>query len=309
MAKHIENDLEHRERGRRPADSQETWAASRAQVKILEKQLMAHHFANHDFLLPDGASPAKDEHETAASIFINQGTGPNVVAQESLKWIEEHAGQGPFHITWYSTGTLVSATLHEFRQRKPHLSAATHIHLFPGTVDLQLQAQIGKEAQEYARNIKRRFSYMILSGHSFDVRTGGIGFHFDREIPIQRTCALLEATQKFLFFDSSKFTGEGEVGYSIRDLLATSNAVILYTASSDRSKEIKKSFEALAADLLSPEPQDGQSGELKSLRLTIVGQEGVPTDLIRWPGYLRAVHGAALADATSSVASGVAHYG
>ena len=274
-----------RERVTRHGDAQETWAASRAQVKIDEKELMARYFANHDWLLPEAASPIENQRETAASLFINQGTGPNVVARESLKWIDKHKGKGPFHLTWYSTGTLLAATLHEFRKQKPHLSAATSVHLFPGTVDLQLQAQIGIEAQEYARNLSRHFSYMILSGHSFDLRTGGIGFHFDREIPIQRTCALLEATQKFLFFDSSKFTGEGEVGYTLRDLLSTSNAVVLYTVSSARTEEIKQAFESLSNELLTKDAQHAEGPETKSLRLTIVGRDGAATESIPWPGY------------------------
>src|SRR5882672_10716383 len=154
---------------------QETWAASRARIQKEEKDLMAHYFANHDFLLQEGASPVGPR-ETAGSFLVNQGTGPNDVVKQSLDWIADHAQQGPFHITWYSPGALVPATLHDFRQRHPHLSAATHVHLFPGTVDIQLQAQIGTEAQEYAARLSRRFSYMILSGHSFDLHTGEVRF-------------------------------------------------------------------------------------------------------------------------------------
>ena len=290
MSSIIETELnrDHENTGRR-TDSlfyQETWAASRARVQKEDKEMMAHHFAHHDFLLPEGAN-ATSERETAASILVNQGTGPNEVVQASLRWIEEHAADGPFHITWYSPGALVPATLHDFRKDKPHLSAATHVHLFPGTVDIQLQAQIGKEAQEYARGIKRRFSYMILSGHSFDLQTGVVRFHFDREIPIQTTCALLEATQKFLFFDSTKFTGEGEVGYSLRELLATCNAVVVYTVVSGRSQEIKEAFETLRSELLTNEPRPGDGKEPKSLRLTIVGREDKPTESIPWQGFLR----------------------
>jgi len=249
--------------------------------------MMAHYFANHDFLLQEGANPAVDPRETAASILINQGTGPNVVVQESLHWIEDHAQDGPFHITWYSPGALVPATLHDFRLHNPQLSAATHVHLFPGTVDIQLQAQVGKEAQEYAASIKRRFSYMILSGHSFDLRTGVVRFHFDREIPIQTACARLEARQKFLFFDSQKFTGEGEVGYSLRDLLSTCNAVIIYTVSSARSDEIKAAFDIFSAELLTDDPNETDSKEPKSLRLTMVGRETEASESIPRRGFLK----------------------
>lgn len=273
---------------------QETWAASRAGIQKDEKELMAHYFANHDFLLQEGASPA-DTRETAASILVNQGTGPDVVVHESLKWIAENAQERPFHITWYSPGALVPATLYDFRRENPHLSAATHVHLFPGTVDIQLQAQVGTEAQEYASRITRQFSYMILSGHSFDLRTGEVRFHFEREIPIQRTCALLKATEKFLFFDSKKFTGEGEIGYSLRELLSTCNAVVIYTVwsqgtiSSPSSDDVKAAFNRLSAELLTDTLPEGEPKERKSLRLNIVGRQNVSSESFSHSGYLRTV--------------------
>jgi hypothetical protein len=265
----------------------ETWAASRARIQQEEKLLMAQYFASHDFLVQKKQNPVADARENTASFLANQGTGPNVVVEESLKWIEGHAKEGPFHMTWYSNGALVPATLFEFRQRNPDLTAATHVHLFPGTVDIQLQAQIGTEAQEYASRITRQFSYMILSGHSFDLQTGHVKFHFDREIPIQRTCALLKATEKFLFFDSKKFTGEGGVGYSLRDLLSTCNGVVIYTVSSDRSAEIKTAFNSLSAELLTETPDQADGREWKTLRLTLVGRDNVPTDSIPYEGFLR----------------------
>lgn len=265
----------------------ETWAASRARIQREEKLLMAQYFASHDFLVQKKQNPAADARENTASFLVNQGTGPNVVVDESLKWIEQHAEEGPFHMTWYSNGALVPATLFEFRQRNPDLTAATHVHLFPGTVDIQLQAQIGAEAQEYASRITRQFSYMILSGHSFDLGTGHVKFHFDREIPIQRACALLKATEKFLFFDSKKFTGEGEVGYSLRDLLSTCNGVVIYTVSSDRSAEIKAAFDRLSEELLTKAPEQGDGRDWKSLQLTVVGRNSVPSESIPYEGFLR----------------------
>src|ERR1051326_1364321 len=270
---------------------QETWAASQARMQIEEKELMARYFAEHDFLLSEGDNPAAATRQTAATILINQGTEPNVIARECLRWIEEHSTAGPFHIIWYSPGALVPATMAEFRQRNPHLCAAMHVHLFPGTVDLQLQAQIGSEAQEYARSIKRRFSYLILSGHSFDLCTGVVRFHFDREIPIQKICARREATQKFLFLDSEKFTGEGAVGYSLWELLSTSDAVILYTVSSKRSEEIKAAFERLAAGLLTTDVKERTHQKPKTLRLVIIGRGSVPTEPMRRTGYLKASSG------------------
>ena len=126
---------------------------------------------------------------------------------------------------------------------------------------------------EYARRLTRQFSSMILSGHSLDLETGAVKFHFDREIPIQRTLALLKATEKFLFFDSKKFTGEGEVGYSLRALLSTCHSVIIYTVSSPRRDEMKAAFDGLAADLLTDTSEESDSPQQKSLRLTIVYEE------------------------------------
>src|SRR5436190_23395041 len=108
----------------RPSDSrlhQETWAASRAEIQKEEKELMASYFADHDFLLPEGADPAVYARETAASFLTNPGTMPNEVVEKSLGWIGNHAADGPFHITWYSFGTTVPATLHDFRRNQPHL--------------------------------------------------------------------------------------------------------------------------------------------------------------------------------------------
>jgi hypothetical protein len=270
----------------------ETWAASRALEQEGEKELMARHFADHDFLVRYGQDPATTPRESVASILVNQGTSPNVVVREALKWIEKHAAKPPlnrvFHITWYSPGALVPATLHEFRQSHPHLSAATHVHLFPGEIDLQLQAMISKEAQDYARKIQRRFSYMLVSGYSFDLDTGVVRFQFDREIPIQTTCALLKARHKFLFFDSRKFTGEGEVGYSLADLLATStDSVTIYTVSSSDDEKIKAGFSELCDALLAVEPP-GHHTRPKTLRLVVIGTDENETLSIPRDGFLRA---------------------
>jgi hypothetical protein len=269
----------------------ETWAASRALEQEEQKELMARHFADHDFLVRYGQDPATTPRESVASILVNQGTSPNVVVREALKWIEKHAAKPPlnrvFHITWYSPGALVPATLHEFRQSHPHLSAATHVHLFPGEVDLQLQAMISKEAQDYARKIQRRFSYMVLSGYSFDLDTGEVRFQFDREIPIQKTCALLNARHKFLFFDSRKFTGEGEIGYSLAELLVTStDSVTIYTVASSDDDKIKAGFEELCGALLDATPSDRQT-QPKSLRLIIIGADIDKTTSTPRQGYLR----------------------
>jgi hypothetical protein len=247
---------------------------------------MAQHFSEHDFLLQPGSNPSTPR-ENTASFLVNGGTGPNMVVEACLRWIEEHASEGPFHLTWYSPGALVPATLYDFRQKNPDLTASTHVHLFPGTVDIQIQGQVAPEAQDYARKLTRQFSYMILSGHSFDLETGQVRFHFDREIAIQRICALLKATEKYLFFDSHKFSGEGEVGYSLRELFGTCRRVVVYTVASPRAEDVKCAFDELARGLITKEPHEAESTQTKSLRLTIVGQDGVPTRTFNYDGLLR----------------------
>ena len=101
---------------------QETWAASRFNVQRPDKLLMAQHFAEHDFLLQPGTNPSRSR-ENTASLLVNGGTGPNMVLEACLKWIEEHATEGPFHLTWYSPGALVPATLYDFPSEESGLEA------------------------------------------------------------------------------------------------------------------------------------------------------------------------------------------
>ncbi|MGE0706263.1 MAG: hypothetical protein AB7P22_20260, partial [Vicinamibacterales bacterium] len=113
------------------------------------------------------------------------------------------------------------------------------------------------------------------------------------ELPIQRSLALQRATEKFLFFDSTKFRGEGVVGYSVRDLLKTCKAVVIYTvwskgtAASPGTTEIKAAFEQLSAHLLASAPEGPEPAETHSLRLTIVGRENVASESLCYSGYLR----------------------
>jgi hypothetical protein len=265
----------------------ETWAASRAQEKEGEKEIMGGYFAGHDWLVR--VSPGTSPRKTVASVLVNQGTTPAVVATHALRWIKEHAiGDAVFHVTWYSPGALVPPNLHQFREENPHLSAATHVHLFPGEVDLQLQAMISREAHEYAQKITRRFSYMLLSGYSLDLEAGAVRFQFDREIPMQATCALLKATQKFLFCDSDKFSGEGEIGYSFAQLLDTSKSVTIYTVSSSNDDEIKAGFSTLCGKVLVTDcPDSDVPLEKKTLRLAIIGVDDKETFNDPRSGYLK----------------------
>jgi hypothetical protein len=77
------------------------------------------------------------------------------------------------------------------------------------------------------------------------------------------------------------------VGYSLRDLLSTCNAVIVYTVSSPRSDEIKAAFDLFSAELLTDDPNESDSKEPKSLRLTIVGLEADASASIPRRGFLK----------------------
>ncbi|HET6980319.1 MAG TPA: hypothetical protein VFI24_28550 [Pyrinomonadaceae bacterium] len=266
---------------------QQTWAASRAELQKVQKELMAKHFADHDFLLPHDEDPATGPRQTAASILVNQGTTPNVVVRYCLEWVATHSTDRPFHITWYSPGSLVPASLHEFRSKNTHLTAATQVHLFPGNVDLQLQASSSREAVLYARGLKRHFSCTLLSGYSLDLSAGLVRFNFDSEIEIQTACALMPATQKFLFLDSEKFIAQGEVGYSLRQLLDTSKAVTIYTVSSQKDAEIISAFNSLGDELHLDKSGDQSNTDWKRLRLVIIGRNGTPPSVLPFEGILR----------------------
>jgi hypothetical protein len=99
------------------------------------------------------------------------------------------------------------------------------------------------------------------------------------------------AATKFLFLDSSKLKseGDGEEGYTVRELLETSHTVTIYTVSvSDKhDRWVMDGFDKLGGSLL--EDQSGTQGDKKRLCLRIVDHEGRLTnpDKTFFEGYLR----------------------
>jgi len=135
-------------------------------------------------------------------------------------------------------------------------------------VDPETEAVSGPEALRFAEQLKRRFTYAFLSSYCFLMSEGVIYFHYADEVPLQRACARLYAAHKFLFFDSSKFRGEGDPGYGIAELLATSEAVTIYTVSSENDAALANDFETLCHNVL-VDIDKGLPGS-KSLRLCVV---------------------------------------
>lgn len=256
---------------------------------------MAEYYASHDFLVREGSNPEMEQRETVASILVNQGTTPNVVVVEALNWIKNNRGEVSFDITWYTPGHLVPTTLRNFRDKYPHLLLATQLFLFPGRVDHQTESVSGPDAEVFAENLLRRFTYAILSANSFDINTGTVYFHLPEEVRLQKACATRYAAHKFLFLDSSKFRSEGEIGYSIVDLLDQSEAVTVYTVSSDKNEWIRAKFEALSDRILDArlevDPRARVSSvegrDMKSFRLRILGTRGKQTDALERKGFLR----------------------
>lgn len=274
---------------------EETWSARRVRHKPDEKLLMAEYFANHKFLVPEGISPETDARETVASIIVNQGTTPNVVVGEALRWIASNQNRELFHITWYTPSTLVPGTLRYHRQYYPHISAATQLFLFPGKVDNQTEAVSGPDAEAFVENLMRRFTYAFLSSYSFDFYSGTTYFHLPEEVRLQRACALRYATHKFLFLDSSKFNIQGEVGYRLDEMLNHATGVTIYSVTSDKDQWLKARFEALCDKLFNTgqkinlQIDNGNPDELdlKFLRLCIIGNRERPGEVLEQQGYTK----------------------
>jgi hypothetical protein len=272
----------------------EPWSASRAEIKLDEKTEIAKYFCGHDFLVGENQSPESGR-DTVASILVNQGTTPNRVVLEVLQWIEEQdkqeASQKPFFLTWYTPGHLVPTTLRTFRDKYRHLKTATKLFLFPGEVDEETESVSGPDAEDFAEKVQRKFTYAFLSSYSFDVVTGSVYFHLPRELRLQKACARLFASHKFLFLDSSKFKREGERGYGIDELLETADKVTVYTVSSsvERDQWIKSNFLRLCDELLEDNRDQVETDrtELKTLRLQIVGGDERGTTGVDKKGILK----------------------
>jgi hypothetical protein len=253
---------------------------------------MGKYCIEHDFLVRKNPAEPRD---TVASILVNQGTTPNEVVHEALDWINKNWTEGPFDITWYTTGGLVNATLHEFRVANPSLSIAAQIFLFPGRVNIDLQAVAGPEAEEFVERLDVDFTYAFLSAYAFDIDSGRIHFLYSEELRLQRACARLYADHKFLFLDRSKFKREGKRGYKLVELLEQARTVTIYTTGSheyaQENRSLEERFQLLCDQLFMPPHQDGTGplpGE-KTLRLRIVGPDNTLLTSAERAGTLRPI--------------------
>jgi hypothetical protein len=264
-----------------------TWSASRAEREASEKALMAQDFALHYFLVPQTHSNPEGVRETVASILVNQGTTPTHVVEAALEWVKGQRGH--YFLTWYTPGALVPTILKEFRDEDRSLATSAKLFLFPGEVDIETESVSGPDAELFAENLKRNFTYAVLSAHAFDVSTGDVYFHLSREVRFQRFLARLPAAQKFLFLDSTKFRNEGDRGYGIVDLLETSSSVTIYTVCSDNDAWITREFNALAQRLLQDTSADPSvnARDLKTLQLRIVGCGTKKSGFLERRGILR----------------------
>jgi hypothetical protein len=287
------------------------WSASRQRSRAREKELMAAYFVEHHFLVRehpdrsghiDGAEP--DQHETVASIIVNQGTTPHAVVRTALAWVKTKATKehlsGAFFLSWFTPGLLVPNELREFCKHNPQLSAAARAFVFPGEVNYETDSVSGPVAEEFVKRLTRRFTYAILSAYSFDLSTGDVFFYNTAELELQKACATREAAHKFLFLDSSKLMGEEEKGYSVRDLLLKSRTVTLYTVSwsEEQTAHLKKDFKSLCKHIAdrspfaeAPSQEAGGALRLKSaprtLRLQIVGAEATADQGVEFRLVLR----------------------
>lgn len=254
----------------------EGWSARRAAVAASEKAAMAQHFVSHDLFVGDGQTPRDDREITAAKIIVNPGTTPNIVVKQALEWVKTEVENNPAyagapHITWYTPGSLVPATLLDFRVRYRHLRNACGLYMFPGMVDPDLEMVRGAEAIRYAQQLDKCFTYALLSAYAFDMETGTAFFFFDDEAELQKAIALREAEHKFLFLEPEKFKREGSKAYSIRELLQTSRTVTIYTMSSSKDTVVEEQFCNLANSLLDSAKNSGAN--TKTLRLVIVDKK------------------------------------
>jgi hypothetical protein len=265
------------------------WSTRKVGMQRDEKEAMARYFVQHDFLVADSITGARLKF---ATILVNPGTTQQFVIKEALEWMKSNDEKfGPFDITWYTPGSLMPATLKEFRDQNPELIQATQLFLFPGRLDIQIDSVASPETAAFVENYDRAFTYALLSANSFDIKKGRAYFHFSSEIALQQAMALKEAHHKFLFLDSSKLDTirEGGIGYDLQDLLNTYHTVNIYTVSSSKGKDawIKARFTQLSSHLLKVEPQsDNYEPDAKMLRLQIVGLHDTPSERSHFSGSL-----------------------
>jgi hypothetical protein len=262
------------------------WGGSRASAQRSEKQAMGEYFAEHDFLVE--GNPETDPRKPTAVILVNGGTTPSTVVEAALNWIENKGYKGGrMNITWFTPGSLATGVLLRFIERNNDLRTAAELFLFPGRVDRELQSVNGDEPVAFAKELKLSLNYSLLSANSFNLVDGSAHFFFNIEINLQRACALKEAEHKFLFLDSKKFGAQGFRGYTLDELLETSQKVTVYTVSSERDVAIRERFGKLANHLLSVESEGQDSADVKELRLKIVATDGQSALQERYCGVLR----------------------
>ncbi len=248
-----------------------SWSEIRATSKADEKSLLAKNFVNHDFLVPRDGNPDKDR-DRVASILVNQGTTPNAVVNEIMSWLVENwAKFGPFNLTWFSAGGLVPGTLRDYRSRHHNIRSATNVFHFPGMLSAEREVVDGPETVKYIEELQKKLalSYMFLGVNAIDIDTGEVFFHFEEELRVQKACAGLRASEKFVFLDSSKFKPEGYVAYNVNWLLKTTERLTFYVASSSKDKDIHRKYESLVDETFR-----GESAEWfkdKSMRLQFFG--------------------------------------
>ncbi len=268
----------------------EGWSARRSRERTKEKLAIAKHFAEHMFLVAPDKKP-EDDRETAATILVLHGTTQDSAVGESLRAVaDRQRPYGPF-INWYSPGALVPTTLLQFRRVCPDLISATKMFLFPGEVDLDIEAACSDEAVTYAESLDVTFTYVFLGAYSCDLHLEGVVyFQHPREVNLQRACALKRARQKVLFLDSTKFRREGHKGYTFLELLATSENVTIYTVAKHNEHDVRlcEEFKTLADSLLvsADDPHADRVAGEKVLLLCMVGRPGKPPISIRKSGFL-----------------------
>ncbi len=262
-----------------PAASDTVHATGWSQTKQREhsdaKTVLGEHFAAHDFLVEEGRSPETDPRRADATIFVAPGTTPNRVLTRCLAWmLRNWVESGPFHITWYTGGALVAASLQEFRETNPGVRPAASVHLLPGTVDSDVECVLGPAAVNYVTNtIQHCFTTMFLSAYSFDLASGQVFFHFDNEVEFQGACARLPAQRKFIFLDSAKLRRDGCITYDMASLFEQCTSVTIYIGLSetDDAQELKKKINDDFDRLVQSESMGRVSG---SLRICVLSGSG-----------------------------------
>ncbi|MCC6230495.1 MAG: hypothetical protein IT432_14875 [Phycisphaerales bacterium] len=271
-----------------PADANRRkfgWSEGREGEALEDKRRMADHFVNHDFLTkPAITISPSDSRENAALVMVTLGTTPNAVVEESLKWmVRQWERNGPFNVRWYTPGARVASTLQRFRKENPATRSAGNLYLLPGPVDQDTEGVLGDVPESFVAETLggTGFKHTILSAYSFDLDNGVAKFWYKDEIGLQRSVALRTCEHAFLFLDPSKFRAQGEVGYSLEEMLdptkSRSRLVTIYTVGSDANEVIRSGFLKLWQQVAK---NCGFTVKTNRLRLCIVGRPGEAPEVL-----------------------------